>query len=103
MVVTSKLENVPVRTVSLVPNVTNVQRVSLTFLTVLVSFDYQIVQSTRFQEKMFLACDCKPGTSASNVCDSEGKCRCNETYSGDKCSECSPGYFGYPSCQRKFC
>ena len=52
---------------------------------------------------MFLACDCKTGTSASHVCDSEGKCRCNETYSGDKCSECSPGYFGYPSCQRKFC
>ena len=50
---------------------------------------------------MFLACDCKTGTSASHVCDSEGKCRCNETYSGDKCSECSPGYFGYPSCQRK--
>lgn len=32
-----------------------------------------------------------------------GRCLCKEGYQGNKCDECSFGYYGYPTCTKCTC
>ena len=61
-------------------------------------FIYYISSTTL---KIILACNCDTsgtvGGSAS--CNDAGVCTCIDNVSGDKCDACSPGWYGFPSCQ----
>ena len=51
--------------------------------------------------EIILACNCDTsgtiGGSAS--CNDAGVCSCIDNVSGNKCDACSPGWYGFPSCQ----
>ena len=52
------------------------------------------------------ACDlCYDDTcSGHGQCDnSDGSCDCNDTYAGDACDQCAPGFAGYPDCSDDPC
>ena len=54
--------------------------------------------------KMFTnaACDCNEPGSIGRTCGDDGQCRCKKEFTGLKCNECAPGYFGSnEDCQRK--
>uniref|UniRef100_A0A4W3IUW8 Uncharacterized protein n=1 Tax=Callorhinchus milii TaxID=7868 RepID=A0A4W3IUW8_CALMI len=47
------------------------------------------------------ACSCHP--EFTDGCEEgTGQCRCKPNYSGYNCEGCSPGFFNYPFCQRKY-
>ena len=46
-----------------------------------------------------LECGCNSTNSITQHCDSSGKCSCEENFSGFKCTDCAPGFFGYPKCK----
>ena len=49
---------------------------------------------------VFTACNCESTGSRSNFCDSiTGQCPCTTLAYGRRCSECQPGYYGFPNCQ----
>ena len=41
---------------------------------------------------IFSACDCNEAGSSSTSCSPSGDCSCKTGYSGQKCSDCLPGY-----------
>ena len=44
-------------------------------------------------------CSCfAEGSINSTICDTSGKCTCKENFKGDKCSNCTDGLYGLPSC-----
>ena len=52
--------------------------------------------------RIFLACNCvTSGTiGGSTACTTSfGVCSCIDNVSGNKCDACSPGWYGFPSCQ----
>lgn len=50
------------------------------------------------------ACGCGASGSVRLQCDpNTGHCACQEGFQGDRCSSCSPGYYGFPHCQRCDC
>ena len=44
---------------------------------------------------------CDEHGAVDDFCDENGKCNCNANFANDKCSECIPGFFGFPNCQGK--
>ena len=40
-------------------------------------------------------CDCSRTGATDNGCDKFGKCNCKERYTGHKCRQCKPGFYGY--------
>nr|CAB3263372.1 laminin subunit alpha-5 [Phallusia mammillata] len=52
-------------------------------------------------------CDCNVHgviNVADQGCDpADGQCKCKENVSGQRCDRCSPGYFGFPDCQKCTC
>ena len=45
---------------------------------------------------------CSEEGSESCACtEEEGICHCKENIEGDKCDQCKPGYWSYPSCDGK--
>lgn len=53
---------------------------------------------------MCVVCQCNGEGVASDVCDPyTGACPCSEGFQGKTCSECAPGYYSYPLCQRCHC
>lgn len=57
-------------------------------------FVYAYIQDTSF----ISACNCKDG-AINRSCDEYGKCECKDFFQGEKCGECKPGYFNYPTCE----
>lgn len=50
------------------------------------------------------ACGCDTFGSVRVQCDAHtGHCTCREGFQGDHCTSCSPGYYGFPRCQRCDC
>ena len=58
-----------------------------------------LVSGTLFQLSDSLECGCILNNSITQKCDSNGKCACEEKYSGLKCAECASGFIGYPECK----
>ena len=58
-----------------------------------------LASGTLFQLYDSLECGCILNNSISQKCDSNGKCTCEEKYSGLKCTECASGFIGYPECK----
>ena len=50
---------------------------------------------------MFVSeCGCNTDGSIDNLCDKyTGQCSCHDNVIGVKCSECEPGYYGFPNCR----
>lgn len=49
-------------------------------------------------------CGCDTSGSVRVQCDVHtGRCTCREGFLGDRCTSCSPGYHGFPRCQRCDC
>ena len=47
-----------------------------------------------------LECGCNLNNSITQLCEAiSGNCTCKENYIGSKCTECVPGFFGYPDCK----
>lgn len=47
-------------------------------------------------------CGCSKDGSVDVTCNEEdGQCQCKPNYSGDKCYNCSVGFFNYPQCDGK--
>ena len=47
-------------------------------------------------------CLCSDEGSLSCACtEEEGICHCKENIEGNKCDQCKPGYWSYPSCHGK--
>ena len=44
-------------------------------------------------------CNCN-GQGHTGHCNTYGTCYCKEGYTGNKCTECASGYFGFPDCKR---
>ena len=63
------------------------------------SYDIHISVSTLFQLSDSLECGCILSNSKAKTCDPDGKCACEEKYSGLKCTECASGFIGYPECK----
>ena len=48
-------------------------------------------------------CLCNTEGSEGVACENDsGKCTCKPNVVGDKCDQCSAGFFGFPSCQGNF-
>jgi len=43
-----------------------------------------------------IACDCDPEGSLESQCSDEGKCKCKEGVTGDKCDKCEANYWKFP-------
>ena len=46
-------------------------------------------------------CNCNVNGSSSLSCNSNGTCPCKDNVIGEKCTECTPGFFGFPDCTGK--
>ena len=48
----------------------------------------------------FVGCGCETQGTVGNTdtCDPNGQCTCKAHVEGDKCDECSAGYFSFPTC-----
>lgn len=53
-------------------------------------------------QTIVLDCNCHKKGSLSETCNQSGQCQCKHQFDGDKCAECSNGYFNFPSCNSKF-
>lgn len=52
----------------------------------------------------FQLCNCDPRTAESRQCDLiTGQCTCKADYTGDKCDQCSSGFYNHPNCQLCLC
>ena len=51
----------------------------------------------------YLDCQCNENGSTSLNCDKAGKCDCKTNIGGDKCENCTDGFFRFPSCQCTYC
>lgn len=56
----------------------------------------------RGRERLCVPCNCDPTGSTSTSCSADGKCNCLSNFGGKQCDQCSPGYYKYPECLRKF-
>ena len=52
---------------------------------------------------MFNPVDVVVDTGVTVVFQCAGDCTCNEGFAGPKCSECAPGWHGYPACEQCAC
>lgn len=49
------------------------------------------------------ACDCHPMGTSGRVCGPTGdQCPCKPSYTGAKCDQCAPGYYGFPNCRSEY-
>ena len=49
--------------------------------------------------QLFTACECSSFGSSSTSCTSSGVCTCKSNIIGNKCTNCTSGYYGFPNCQ----
>ena len=55
-----------------------------------------------FVSTSFTECLCQDEGSLSCECtETEGICHCKDNIEGDKCDQCKPSYWNYPSCHGK--
>lgn len=49
-------------------------------------------------------CKCDPRGTVDEICDKgSGECLCKPGYFGARCDQCSPGFYGYPTCRECNC
>ena len=47
----------------------------------------------------FIACGCSGSGASLASCTSSGVCTCKSNIIGNKCTNCTSGYYGFPNCQ----
>ena len=93
------------------PNVMHVLLVFMSFLHVKVSNTYQSLQEMSNHKKEFIItyktlqflakCNCTEEGSHDITCDDHGVCNCKVNFINDKCDECAPGFYNFPTCEGK--
>ena len=53
------------------------------------------------QERPCTVCKCNSRGSRNSKCDLGGQCHCRPNIAGLNCDQCKPGYFAFPTCQRR--
>ena len=49
-------------------------------------------------DKMCTMCNCDVGTNSDICHKNNGTCICGENFAGERCNECAPGFYNFPSC-----
>ena len=62
-------------------------------------FPYNIIDIIFKNYKNILACDCDSQGSTGTSCALGGVCDCKANIMGNKCTNCKPGYYGFPECK----
>jgi laminin alpha 3/5 len=53
-------------------------------------------------DKMCTECNCDVGTTEEICHKNNGTCICGPNFAGERCNECAPGFYNFPSCLRKY-
>lgn len=46
------------------------------------------------------ACECDSEFTVGTCEPTTGRCYCKPQYAGDRCDQCAPGYYDFPTCKR---
>ena len=98
------MEPVFVKKTLMVQDVANAQMVDMIFHYAKVNSHEEIHQLSDTHTyindivTIVLDCNCHRNGSLSSTCNQSGQCHCNHQFDGDKCEECSNGYFDFPFC-----
>ena len=47
-------------------------------------------------------CECNEEGSMDSTCNGDGQCTCKANIQGEKCDNCTDGYFDFPNCRGRW-